>query len=721
MKMSGTAYVRQHDTRDCAAACLASVCNLYGIKMPMVRMREFLQVDKNGSSMYALSKTAENLGFITEVLQGEWHELFQEIAAGKIHLPAICHMHIDGLEHFVLVKKCSEKAVWIFDPGKGHVKYTADLFREQWTGYVLDIYPTGETEKRDYRGKMFRRYVEILADLKWKFVKILLLSFLIAGSSVVYSYAYQQIIDQFVLQGADTARGAAAGYTGLELLLGQAEQMLQHLPYLFAIMIFLVFVQFILALIRGCLLADIGRTMDTELSGQYIQKLLRLPFSYFQQWETGEIMGRYQDMNSIRDAISGSVLTITFDSVMAVAGIVILVRISRPLFLVVLLMVTVYLLIVLMYRRPLRHINRTIMENDAQVTSGIKEGIDGIAAVKLFSQEKKYGKKMMLRIENFITSCYKGSILYISQSSLLSVVQGTGMVAVLWMGTVCVLQGEMTLGTLFLFVSLMSYFVSPVQNLIGLQPQLQEAWIAADRLNDVLEASSEDLCHEGSMETPELNGEIRYQNVSFRYGYRKWVLQDMSFSIKEGEHVALTGPNGSGKSSVARLLTGMYEPTSGTITIGNYDIKELSLKCIRSHVVYVPQEPVILSGTLREAVLFGSRKETGDPKFREIVDGCFLDEIINDNPSGYEWILTENGMNVSGGHRQRIAIARALLSEPDILILDEATSQIDKSREQDILDFVFRYRAGRTVIVITHNEKIVRKCDREICIGKCMS
>ena len=210
--------------------------------------------------------------------------------------------------------------------------------------------------------------------------------------------------------------------------------------------------QFILALIRGCLLADIGRTMDTELSGQYIQKLLRLPFSYFQQWETGEIMGRYQDMNSIRDAISGSVLTITFDSVMAVAGIVILVRISRPLFLVVLLMVTVYLLIVLMYRRPLRHINRTIMENDAQVTSGIKEGIDGIAAVKLFSQEKKYGKKMMLRIENFIASCYKGSILYISQSSLLSVVQGTGMVAVLWMGTVCVLQGEMTLGEVHVLI-----------------------------------------------------------------------------------------------------------------------------------------------------------------------------------------------------------------------------------------------------------------------------
>lgn len=118
------------------------------------------------------------------------------------------------------------------------------------------------------------------------------------------------------------------------------------------------------------------------------------------------------------------------------------------------------------------------------------------------------------------------------------------------------------------------------------------------------------------METPELNGEIRYQNVSFRYGYRKWVLQDMSFSIKEGEHVALTGPNGSGKSSVARLLTGMYEPTSGTITIGNYDIKELSLKCIRSHVVYVPQEPVILSGSVTGKSVSESAcpdiKRTGD-------------------------------------------------------------------------------------------------------------
>lgn len=429
-------------------------------------------------------------------------------------------------------------------------------------------------------------------------------------------------------------------------------------------------------------------------------------------------MGRYQDMNFIRDAISGSVLTITFETVMAVAGFIILIRINTTLFLIILIMMAVYLMIVLLYRRPMRHMNREIMEADAKVASGIKEGIDGIEVVKLFSQEESYGKKVMDRMGSFISSCYKGNIIYVSQSELLSVIQGIGMVFVLWRGTVCVMQGDMTLGTLFLFVSLMDYFISPVKNLIGLQPQFQEAWIAADRLNDVLEAMPEKSFHMGDLDLPDLHGAIRYQKVSFRYGYRKWIFQNITFSIEEGEHVALTGPNGSGKSTLAMLLVGMYEPENGTITVGNHNIKELELDCIRKHIVYVPQVPAILSGTIREGILFGNKVKRDDSAFAEIANGCFLDEMLRDNPLGYEWILTENGTNISGGHRQRIAIARALLAESDVLILDEATSQIDKERELDILDFVFRYRAGKTVIVITHDEKIIEKCDREICIGK---
>lgn len=429
-------------------------------------------------------------------------------------------------------------------------------------------------------------------------------------------------------------------------------------------------------------------------------------------------MGRYQDMNFIREAISGSVLTITFETVMAIVGFILLIRIDKTLFLIILIMMAVYLMIVLLYRRPMRYMNREIMELDTKVTSGIKEGIDGIEVVKLFSQEESYGKKVKCRMRSFIASCYKGNILYVSQSELLSLIQGIGMAIVLWRGTVCVMQGDMTLGTLFLFVSLMDYFISPVKNLIGLQPQLQEAWIAAERLNDVLEATPEKSFHKGDFDLPSLHGEIRYQNVSFRYGYHRWIFEDITFSIGEGEHVALTGTNGSGKSTLARLLVGMYEPECGIITVGNHNIREIGLDCIRKHIVYVPQAPAILSGTIREGVLFGSKIKSSDPKFTKIINGCFLDEMVCDNPFGYEWVLTENGTNISGGHRQRIAIARALLSEPDILILDEATSQIDKRREQSILDFVFQYREGRTVIVITHDEKIIEKCDREICIGK---
>ena len=170
----------------------------------------------------------------------------------------------------------------------------------------------------------------------------------------------------------------------------------------------------------------------------------------------------------------------------------------------------------------------------------------------------------------------------------------------------------------------------------------------------------------------------------------------------------------------------MYEPDTGIITVGGQKISEIELECLRKHIIYVSQIPVLLSGTIREGLLFGCAHSINDELFERIAHGCGVDEIIRDNPFGYDWILTENGMNVSGGHRQRIAIARALLAEPDILILeglnvlqsgmDYPTSQIDRDLEEKILQFVFEYRKGKTILVITHNEKIIHMCDRELCI-----
>ena len=279
-----------------------------------------------------------------------------------------------------------------------------------------------------------------------------------------------------------------------------------------------------------------------------------------------------------------------------------------------------------------------------------------------------------------------------------------------------VIYGDMTLGTLFLFASLMNYFISPVQNLIGLQPQLQEACIAMDRLNDILNATPEKNFHSGTLSPVDMCGTIHYDGVSFRYGYRKWVFQQVTFSINEGEHVALTGTNGSGKSTLAKLLVGMYEPDTGIITVGGQKISEIELECLRKHIIYVSQIPVLLSGTIREGLLFGCAHSINDELFERIAHGCGVDEIIRDNPFGYDWILTENGMNVSGGHRQRIAIARALLAEPDILILDEATSALDNESERWIQHSLEELSRNRTTITIAHRLSTIKNADEIIVL-----
>lgn len=259
------------------------------------------------------------------------------------------------------------------------------------------------------------------------------------------------------------------------------------------------------------------------------------------------------------------------------------------------------------------------------------------------------------------------------------------------------------------FYALLAYFTEPIKNLIGLQPTIQTAFVAADRLNDILDLHSEEI-EEGGETLPVIDT-LAFQNVDFRYGNRELTLEDISFTISKGEKIAIVGESGSGKTTLAKLLLRFYEPERGSILLNGGDVKELDLYALRRAVAYVDQNTFLFSDTIKNNLKLGNAEAT-DAEIEQVCKISRADEFIGKLPLGYDTPLDENGMNLSGGQRQRLAIARALLKKPQLLILDEATSNLDTITEASIKNTISQVNSDTTCMIIAHRLTTIRNCDR---------
>jgi len=418
-------------------------------------------------------------------------------------------------------------------------------------------------------------------------------------------------------------------------------------------------------------------------------------------------MSRFENVSDIREAISGTVLTLIVNSVMTLFFGAYLCTISMPLFLISAVIMLLYTIVVCCYRCPIRTINERNMENEAQMLSHFKESIDGIETIKAFGNEEHAAEKTSRRLDALMRLMLRGSKVYASKDAIIEAISSIGNVFLLWMGYRLCMTGALELGSLVTFYLVLSYFLEPLQSLIELQPTIQTAIVAAERLNDILdlpiEADTGEKC-------ASLRGDIQMNNVTFRYGYRYPVLQGLSFQVPQGSKVAVIGESGCGKSTLMKLLMAFYTPETGDIIVGGKNLREYNPKAVRERIAYVSQNVFFFSDTVRNNLTMGDPSIT-DEEVERACCAAMADDFIRALPMGYDTVLSENAMNLSGGQRQRLSIARALLRKPDILILDEATSNLDAETEQSIKQMVFDIGREITVFIIAHRLNTIRNCD----------
>ena len=677
--------IKQHDITDCGAACLATVSKQYGLKFPISRIREIAGTDKQGTNAYGMVKAAEQLGFTAKGVRGNRDAFFSEFP-----LPAIAHVVVDGkLLHYVVIHKITKKEVVIADPGKGIVKYSPEDFFNIWTGVLILLVPNNDFQKGNHTKGSLSRFFSLLAPQKSLLFSIFLASLLITAFGIIASFYFRFIMDDVVTNSLKTTLTVVS--IGVIAL------------YIF---------KSILEFFRNHLMLYLSQKLDIPLILGYYQHVLSLPMNFFGTRRVGEIVSRFMDASKIRDVISGATLTIMIDTIMAIVGGIVLYLQNTTLFAISVVMLILYAAVVFAYNNPIRKANEKIMEENSQVTSYLVESLNGIETVKSFNSERKTQYETEKLFVKFLKSVFKNGFLANSQQTLTGAIATIGEIVILWVGTVTVLDGHMSIGQLITFNALLAYFLTPIKNLINLQPAMQTAIVAADRLSEILELSSEkDENEERRIKNISLKQPIKISDLNFRYGTRQLVLQDINMNINPGEKIALVGESGSGKTTLVKLLMRFYDWERGDICFGEYNIKDINMETLREKIAYISQDIFMFSGTIRENLCLGNENAS----MEEIIEACKLskaNEFIEKLPMRYETMLEENGANLSGGQKQRLAIARALLKKPDILIMDEATSNLDSITEKAIENTINDLSERITTIIIAHRLSTIMRCDR---------
>lgn len=694
--------IKQHDITDCGAACLATICKQNGYKIGITKIREVAGTDKQGTNVAGIIKAAEQLGFSAKGVKGNREAFFSEFP-----LPCIAHVIVDGnLLHYVVIHKITEKQVIFADPGVGIVKIAPEEFfgdvheegkppKYQWSGVLVLLVKNETFQTGDETEGLFRRFFHLLLPQKKLLFHIFIASLVYTVLGILGAFYFKILIDTVLPDGLTK--------TLMTLSIG---------------VILLNVFKVILSAFRSHLLLYLSQKLDIALLLGYYRHVIELPMNFFGTRKVGEIISRFNDAGKVRDAISGAALTIMIDTLMAIAGAIILFIQNAKLFLITLIIVVLYAIIVICFHKWYERLNHKEMEDNAQLTSYMVESLNGIQTVKAYNAERKANRETEIKFVRLLRSVFRLTWVSNLQISLKSFVELVGGVVILWAGGAAVIKGDMTVGALITFYSLLAYFLDPVKNLIDLQPQMQTAVVAADRLGEILDLDVEKDGNEYRKLAPEtLSGDIEIKNLSFRYGTRRPVLEDINLKIGQGQKVAFVGESGSGKTTLSKLLLHLYAPEKGEILINGNNIEDIRLETLRERIAYIPQETFLFSGSVYENLTLGS----DDAVMDDVVQASKMaqaHDFINELPLRYETRLEENGTNLSGGQRQRLAIARAMLKKPDILILDEATSNLDAVTERALDRTIHEFSKDMTTIFIAHRLSTIKNCDKIFVMDK---
>ncbi len=477
------------------------------------------------------------------------------------------------------------------------------------------------------------------------------------------------------------------------------------------------FFEAFLGTLRLFIFTHTARRLDLSLSAQLFRHLMRLPLSYFEQRRVGDTVARVQELENIRQFLTGTALTVVLDAVFSVVYLGIMLYYSIPLTFAALAVIPLFVILTLTATPILRNWLNETFNRSADSQSFLVETVTGIQAVKAHTAERVARDRWEGLFARFIRTGFKASTTSNISSNIADFLTNLSYLIVLWVGAKLVIDQKMTVGQLVAFQMLSGRMTGPLLRLVQLWQNLQQVLLSVDRIGDILNTAPEAEAGTGLV-LPPLSGQVSLDQVFFRYNQtQEPVLRGISFSVEPGMLVGVVGRSGSGKSTLSKLLQRLYPAESGRILVDGFDIKTADLVSLRQQIGVVLQEDFIFNGSILENISLGNPDITAE----QVIEAARLavaHDFISDLPHGYETSVGERGTALSGGQRQRIALARLFLSQAPILVLDEATSALDAETEQQVLQNLQRVSQNRTVFVIAHRFAPLKRADLIVVLEK---
>ncbi|MFL5592579.1 MAG: peptidase domain-containing ABC transporter [Ktedonobacteraceae bacterium] len=678
MRRKRVPQLSQMSAVECGLTCLAMILGYYGRETSISELRTHYAVGRDGVSALGIVRAARHYGMRVRAIS------LQQNDFRFVKLPAIVHWEFN---HFLIVERWSRKCVDVVDPARGRYRLTHDEFDAGFTGVVITLEPGVSFDRHAAPSRRaFRTYVQqYIQQAPATFLQLLGASLLLLVIGLALPLLTKVVVDQILPFRMDNVM-TVLGIGILVLFLSQT----------------------VATLLREWLLVYLRACIDIHMMLGFVEHLLTLPYSFFQQRSSGDLLARLQSNTLLRDILSNQLLSTLLDSSLVIFYLVILLWQSLPFGLLTLVIGLLQVLLLLGTNRPIRNLASRELAAQGKSQGYLAEALAGIATLKGSGAEQRAFERWSNLFFDQLNISLRHSYLSSTMTTILTALRSLAPLALLWVGATQVLNGSITLGTMVALNALAAAFFAPLASLVSSGQQLQLVSAHLERIADVTEAEAEQKGQALQLPPP-LSGHIRLEQVSFRYTPEApEVLHHIDLTVEAGQKVAIVGPSGSGKSTLGKLLLGLYAPTEGSILYDGIPLERLNYQEVRQQFGVVLQESTLFSGSILSNITLNNPMIDKEQvvKAAEIAT---IDGDIMSMPMGYETFVSEGGSALSGGQCQRLAIARAIAHKPALLLLDEATSHLDVTTEQRVAEHL--QTLACTQIIIAHRLSTIRSAD----------
>jgi HlyB family type I secretion system ABC transporter len=681
-------FVSGRGVHDSTMACFKMLAKYFRLTFKQDTINRILTNQlRNGSSL-----SLQTCGAIAE-MQGMNAQMLRvpTSSIGKLTVPIL----IPWEDSFAIIYEVSEKEYTLAIPSVGIRRFKPATFNDMWgsSGEILLIQPPKAASAEKFGLSWF---IPAVKKHRKVLIEVLVASLFVQLFGLANPLMTQLIIDKVLMQNSPATLNTFG-----------------------ALLIAMAIVEAILTALRTNLFVDTTNRIDLSLGSEIIDHLLRLPLSYYEKRPVGELATRINELENIRQFLTGTALTVVLDAIFSVVYIVVMLYYSPLLTLVALATLPAFALLTWIVSPIVRKQLRVKAERNAETQSYLVEVVGGIQTIKAQNIELRTRWQWQQRYARYVSAGFKTATTSTNAGAISGFLNKFSSLLLLWVGAYLVLDNKLTLGQLIAFRIIAGYTTQPLLRLVQLWQSFQETALSLERLGDIIdtpqEVTEEDL---NNIPLPSIDGAVKFENLNFSFpGSPALQLNNVNLAFEPGQFIGIVGLSGSGKSTLMKLVPRLYAPKSGRILIDGYDINKVELYSLRRQVGVVLQDTLLFNGTIQENIALTNPEATSE-QIIEAAKIAAAHEFIMSLPSGYNTKVGERGSALSGGQRQRIAIARTVLQNPQLLILDEATSALDYDSERQVCVNLAAAFEGKTVFFITHRLSTIRSADVIVMMDK---